>query len=138
VRLVGSIVGARATDVGVAGPNRFVLDRDWRLAVVGAELDALTAGRLGVALGVQGGPMWWRDRRVGTVGTPVPSGLPDLGAGRATWSAGAALVPGINGTYRIRGALGLSARAAVAQHVFTDNLIGTTGALAALGARLAW
>ena len=72
------------------------------------------------------------------MGTPVPPGFPNLGGGRATWTVGAALVPGVRGVYRVRGPLGVSARAAVVQHVFTDDLFGSTGTLLSLGATRAW
>lgn len=138
MRLSALAAIARASDVGPAGANRFVFDRDWRLAAVGPDWTALSAGRVDLTAGVQAGALWARTRRVGTIGTPVPAGFLDPTAGKATWDANAALVPRVGVSYRLAGPVAVSGTGMVVQRLFGDDVLGPTGALGSLGLRLLW
>lgn len=139
VSLIGLLIAARHSDVGQPGENRYVYDRDWRIAALGVERVATGGGgRLDLGFGISGGMLWSRGRIVGQEGTPVPPGFPDFQNVPPTWSEAAALIPSLRAAYRVAGPLAVSARAAVVQHVFTDDLVGGTGGLLALGAAVAW
>ena len=138
VRIAGVVAAARISDVNAPKPDRFVIDRDWRLAAAGPEVTAVATGRLGVTLGAQAGALWNRNRRVGAVGTPVPPGFPDLGAGPGGWTASVALIPSARASYRVGGPVAVSGGVAGLLRLFTDNLVGSPGALVSLGVSLGW
>ena len=138
VRVTGLLLGARIADVRAPDPDRYVVDRDWSVAAVGAETSVFAAGRTEFVLGGRAGAMWARDRRVGVEGTPVLPGFPDEAEDSSWWTVGAAVMPEIRLTYHVTRALAVTTGAAAVQHVFTDDFLGATGSLLSLGATFGW
>ncbi|MFN2567113.1 MAG: hypothetical protein ABR499_19115 [Gemmatimonadaceae bacterium] len=134
VSLVGLVIAAQESDVGISGPDRYIYDRDWLIAALGFEAAVSDTARLGFAFGIHGGIQWSRGRRVGQVGTPPP----DPTIGGSSWDEGAALIPSLRVTYRVNGPFALSGRTAIVQHVFTDDMFGEARGLVTVGAAFAW
>jgi len=137
VRISGIVIGSHIEDVGAPGPDRYVFDRDWVITALGAEAPVLATPRLELAIAGRIGALLSRDRRVGSVGTPVPPGFPEPSSGSG-WDAGVALLPDLSLSYRVARSVAVTSRVAAVQHVFTDDMFGATGALVSLGAAFSW
>jgi hypothetical protein len=136
VRLVGLGIASRVSDDGRTLSGQYDFERDWRIAAIGFETPFVRTPRMDVMLGIQGGAKWSRMHRFSWIGTPPP-GEPATSSQR-TWDEGAVLVPGVHLAYRVSGPLALSARLASVTHIFTDDMIGSSGVLFTVGANLAW
>src|SRR5262249_2879507 len=126
------LVAAQVKDVGASGDNRFIVDRDWAITAIGVDAFVARNGRLAVSLGAKGGVLWNYDRQGGQRGTPLYQ------FGPTGWEMKAGLIMDTAGQYRIGEHVSLASRVGLVQHVFTDDLIGNSGALASLGLALSW
>jgi len=88
--------------------------------------------RLAVSLGAKGGVLWNYDRQAGVRGTPVGQ------FGPTGWEMKAGLIIDGAARYRVGEHVSLASRVGLVQHVFTDDLIGDSGALASLGVAFGW
>jgi hypothetical protein len=135
IRLVGVAAAARLADVDAERPDRYVMDEDWGITGFGAEAAWLTIRRMEFGLGGKAAVLWSRVRWVGTVGTPVGP-APSRRVG--DWELKAGAILGAHAIYHASEAIAVITRAAMVQHVFTDNLIGPTGGLFSIGAGVSW
>jgi hypothetical protein len=132
VAISALVAGAGVADVGAQGANRVIIDRDWVIAGLGAELSTLTTRRFDLAFGGKAGILFSRDKDVGTVGTPLPGSF----TGQTNWEKKAGLILDARALYQISGPVAIAARAAMIQHVFTDDMLGGTGGLLSIGVAL--
>jgi hypothetical protein len=127
------LAAARVGDVrGPARDNEYIVDRDWGITAVGVDAFVARTERLAVSLGAKGGVLWNHDRQAGVRGTPLGQ------FGPTDWEAKAGLIIDGAARYRIRERLSLASRMGLVQHVFTDDLIGPSGALVSLGLAFSW
>ena len=126
------LAAAKVRDVGASGDNRYIVDRDWRITAIGVDAFVARTERVAVSLGAKGGVLWNYDRQAGVRGSPVGQ------FGPTNWEAKAGLIFDAAARYHVGEWVSLASRVGLVQHVFTDDLIGSTGALASLGVALTW
>lgn len=127
------LAAARVGDVrGPARDNEYIVDRDWGITAIGVDAFVARTERLVVSLGAKGGVLWNHDRQAGVRGTPLGQ------FGPTDWEAKAGLIIDGAARYRVGERLSFASRVGLLQHVFTDNLIGQSGALVSLGLAFSW
>jgi hypothetical protein len=126
------LAAARVKDVGPSGNNRYIVDRDWGITALGADVHAAETERLLLTVGAKGGVLWSYDRQTGVRGTPLAP------FGPTNWEAKAGLILDVGARYRVGSSVSIASRLGLVQHVFTDDLIGPSGALASAGVAFTW
>lgn len=129
------VAAARVGDIGSPSTtfNGYIVDRDWVITAIGADALVARTERFTLSLGAKGGVLWNYDRPTEVAATH-PLGL----YGPTNWEMKAGLIIDASAQYRVGQHVSLASRVGGVTHMFTDNMIGSTGLLASLGFAFGW